>query len=184
LIAPRADWILPPWARRALLVLHVTASVGWLGSVVAFLALAVAGISSADEQFAGSMYIAMEVVTRLVILPLCFASLLTGFVQSLGTSWGLIRHYWIIAKLVLTVVSTIILLIHVQPIRDVAGIALHRAWELDAAQGIRVQLLVDAAAATVVLLIATALSVFKPEGITPFGWRMRQLRVRSDPAAD
>lgn len=40
--------------------------------------------------------------------------------------------------------------------------------------GMRVQLLADAAAALLVLLVAVALSVFKPRGLTRYGWRKQQ----------
>jgi hypothetical protein len=54
--------------------------------------------------------------TWIVIVPLSLAALLTGVVQSLGTPWGLFRHRWIVAKLALTVVATVLLLVHTQPI--------------------------------------------------------------------
>jgi hypothetical protein len=41
----------------------------------------------------------------------------------------------------------------------------------------RVQLVVTAAAALVLLLVATALNVYKPKGLTPYGWRKQQERI-------
>ena len=96
---------------------------GWLGAVAGFLALAIAGVSSDDPQTVRAAYLAMHLITWFVIVPLSFAALLTGLVQSLGTSWGLFRHYWVVAKLGLTVVATIILLAHTQPIGQVATVA-------------------------------------------------------------
>jgi len=37
--------------------------------------------------------------------------------------------------------------------------------------GLRIQLLANAGAALVALLVTTALSVYKPRGMTPYGWR-------------
>ena len=68
-------------------------------------------------------YLAMHVTTWFVIVPLSLAALLTGIVQSLGTTWGLFRHYWIVTKLLLTFLATIILLVHTQPIDRVAAVA-------------------------------------------------------------
>ena len=68
-------------------------------------------------------YLAMHLITWFVIVPLCLAALLTGIVQSLGTTWGLFRHYWVVTKLLLTVLATIILLVHTQPIDRVAAVA-------------------------------------------------------------
>jgi hypothetical protein len=54
---------------------------------------------------------------------LSFASLLTGVVQSLGTPWGLFRHYWVLAKLLLTVLAVIVLLLQMEGITYLAGVA-------------------------------------------------------------
>ena len=88
--------IMPPRLRKLALTAHITSSVGWMGAVTAFLALAVA---SQDAQMARAAYLAMEVTAWWVIVPLAFASLLTGLVVSLGTPWGLFRHYWVLIKL-------------------------------------------------------------------------------------
>ena len=45
-------------------------------------------------------------------MPLCFASLFSGLVQSLGTEWGLFRHYWVLFKLLINVLPTALLLLH------------------------------------------------------------------------
>lgn len=56
-----------------------------------------------------------------VIVPLSFASLATGLVQSLGTTWGLFRHWWVLVTLVMTVLASAILLMHMlQPLGHVA----------------------------------------------------------------
>jgi hypothetical protein len=91
-----------PGLRKFALTSHVTSSVGWLGAVGAFLALAIAGVTSQNAQTVRAAYLAMHMTTWFVIVPLCLAALLTGIVQSLGTTWGLFRHYWIVTKLVLT----------------------------------------------------------------------------------
>ncbi|MFE9748303.1 DUF2269 domain-containing protein [Saccharothrix saharensis] len=163
-----------PGTRKLTLTAHVVSSVGWLGAVGTFLAFAVVGLTSPDEQLARAVYVAMEPATWLVIVPLSLASLLTGLVQALGTTWGLFRHYWVIAKLLLTVLATVVLLVHTQPIGHLADSAAGTAsWGGDL-DGVRVQLLVDAAAALLVLLAATALSVYKPRGITRYGWRKQE----------
>jgi hypothetical protein len=79
--------------RKLALTTHVSTSVGWLGAVAAFLALSIAGVSSQDSQIVRAAYLAMHLTTWYVIVPLCFASFLTGVIESLGTPWGLLRHY-------------------------------------------------------------------------------------------
>lgn len=81
-----------PRLRKISLVAHVTVSVGWLGAVASFLALAVAGLVCEDARTVRSAYVAMELTSWVVIVPLSLAAVLTGLVQSLGTTWGLLRH--------------------------------------------------------------------------------------------
>lgn len=157
--------------RKLALTTHVTASVGWLGSIAAFLALALGGLTSNDALIVRSAYIAMEFVTWFVIVPLSIASLVTGLVQSLGTAWGLFRHYWVVAKLALTVVATAILLVHTQPIDAVASVALQGPLDAGDLRPLRTQLVADAIAALFALLAATTLSVYKPWGLTAYGQR-------------
>src|SRR5207247_2097795 len=112
-----------PSLRKFTLTAHVVSSVGLLGSIAAFLALAVAGLTRQDEQIVRAAYLAMNLTARFVIVPLAFASLLTGLIQSLGTPWGLFRHYWVLAKLLLTVFVTIVLLIKLELISYAARLA-------------------------------------------------------------
>lgn len=163
--------ILIPGVRKFALTAHVISSVGWLGAVASFLALAVAGLSSQDAQMVRAAYLAMGLTGWFVILPLSLASLLTGLIQSLGTTWGLFRHYWILVKFLMTILATIVLLVHMQPISHMAGVAAERTLSSAELRGLRIQLVADAGAALLVLLVATTLSVYKPRGMTRYGWR-------------
>jgi hypothetical protein len=145
-----------------------------LGAVAGFLALSIAGLLGHDERVVRGAYLSMDLMTRLVIVPLCFASLLTGIVQALGTPWGLLRHYWVVVKLVLTALATFILLAHTRPIRYLADAAAVTDPTAAGLGDLQRQLVGDAGFALVVLLTTTALSVYKPQGLTPYGWRRRQ----------
>lgn len=169
-----------PRLRKLALTAHVASSVGWLGSVAAFLALAVSGLTGRDDQTARASYIAMESITWSVIVPLAFAALLTGLVQSLRTQWGLFRHYWVLAKLAITVLATLLLLLHTRPIATLAGLARETAVSGAGVGRLQVQLVVDAGAALLALLVNVALSVYKPRGLTRYGWRkQREARTAS-----
>ena len=157
--------------RKFVLTTHVTSSVGWLGSVAAFLALSIAGLSSLDAESVRAAYIAMHLITWYVIVPLAFAAFITGIIEGLGTPWGLFRHYWVATKLVLTMLATVILLVHTRPIDRVAGVALQTALANADLRQVRMQLVGDASAALFVLVVTTTLSVFKPWGMTPYGIR-------------
>jgi len=168
--------IMPPRLRKFALTAHVIFSVGWLGAVVAFLALAIAGLASDDPLLVRATYIAMDLTGWYVILPWCLASLLTGLISSLATSWGLFRQYWVLFKLLMTVPYTLMLLVHMQPITYVASVASETTLSAPDLHGLRIQLIVEAGAAFVVLVVATALSVYKPKGATRYGWRKQHER--------
>ena len=103
--------------------------------------------------------------------PLSLASLLTGLIQGLGTEWGLFQHYWVIVKLLMTVLATIVLLVHMQPISHMASVAAANPLSSTDLHGLRLQLAADAGAALLVLLVATTLSVYKPRGTTRYARR-------------
>lgn len=163
-----------PRFRKFALTAHVTSSVGWLGAVAAFLALAIAGLVSPDAQMVRASYLSMEMIGWFVIVPFCLASLLTGLVQSLGTEWGLFRYHWILVKFLLTILATIVLLLHMQPIGRMAGLAAETTIFGGDFRGLRIQLIADAGAAVVLLLVAVTLSVYKPWGRTSYGRRKQQ----------
>ena len=154
--------------RKLGLTMHVVVSVGWLGAVGAFLALAVTSLSK-DVQLARSAYLSMEVVGRAALLPLSAAALVSGIVQSLGTKWGLFRHYWVIAKLALTTFAAAALVVH-------QSTAINEAARLATASGsaftsnahlaqLGLQLVADSSVAIVILLGITAIAFYKPWGL-------------------
>ena len=143
---------------------------GW-GAVAGFLALALTGLTSRDAQTMSAANISMEVITRLVIVPLSLVTLfLTGPLLSLGAPWGLFRHYWIIVKLVINILSTIILLVHLKPISYLARVAAAGTLSHDD-RSLQIQMIVAAGAGLLALLATTALAVYKPRGMTSYGWR-------------
>ena len=162
---------MPPRVRKFALAAHITTSVGLLGAVAGFLALAITGLTSRDAMLARAAYLAMEVTAWWIIVPLTFASLLIGIVESLGTTWGLFRHYWVLAKLLLTVLVTVVLLLQMGVISDMAGAA--AAMTLSSADlfEARIALVAHAGGGLLVLLIPAALSVYKPRGRTRYGRR-------------
>lgn len=162
--------LMTPSLRKLALTAHVVTSVGFPGAVACFLALAVLGLATTDVQVIRAAYLAMELITWIVIVPLCFATLLTGIISSLGTNWGLFRYYWIVVKLLITIPSTIILLVHMRPIEYMADAAMGSMSGADLGK-VQLQLILASAAAVLVLLVATALSVYKPRGLTRHGAR-------------
>lgn len=159
-----------PWLRRFGLTAHVAVSVGWLGVVAASLALGVAGLVSDNAQTVHAAYRSLELITWSLLVPLAFTSLITGTIQSLGTSWGVFRHYWVFFKLVINVLAIIILLMYAPTLSYLARITADGAASVgDLSTWRSPSVVLHASAALVALLVATILSIYKPQGRTPFG---------------
>jgi hypothetical protein len=168
-----------PRLRKLVLTGHVTASVGWLGAVVCFLALALAAFTSPDAQRLRAVTLAMDLTCRAVLVPLSLASLVTGLAQSLGTRWGLFRHYWIVVKLAMNVFATIILLIYSTSLAQLAGVAAQAPSANVDLGGLRSpSSVIHAGGALVLLFVAVTLSVYKPRGLTRYGARKRREEQR------
>jgi hypothetical protein len=164
-----------PRLRKFVLTAHVVSSVGWLGAVAVFLALSVVGLTSQDAQVVRAVYLAMESAGWIVLVPLSLASLLTGLVQSLGTKWGLFRHYWVLIKLLINVVATIVLLLYMQTLSHLAGLAAETTVSSGDLSGLRSPSpVIHAGAGLLLLLVAATLSVYKPRGMTRYGQRKQQ----------
>jgi hypothetical protein len=167
--------IMTPRLRKFALTAHVVSSVGWLGAVAVFLAHAILGVTSQDTQMVRAVYLVMEPAAWFVLVPLALASLLTGLVQSLATTWGLFRHYWVVFKLLINVFATIILLMYTQTLGYLADVAAQATLSNDDLGVLRTpSVVIHSALALVALLVATTLAVYKPRGMTPYGRRKQR----------
>lgn len=164
--------LLTPRLRKFALTAHIICSVGWLGSVTAFLPLAVVGVTSRDAQTVRAVYIAMEIIGWCVIVPLCLASLLTGLIQALGTKWGLFRHYWVVYKFVLTALSTLILFGFTKTLNNLGNLARDMTVSIETLRNLSP--VVHGSLALLALVVITIMSVYKPWGKTQYGRRKDQ----------
>src|SRR5262249_34863639 len=124
-----------------------------------------------EPQTVRAAWIAMELMGWVVIVPLALAALVTGLVISLGTPWGLFRHYWVLVSLALTLLATVILILHMPSVSATAAVArVADSSHLGQRGGDRAH----AVGGLVVLLLVTVLNVYKPQGLTPYGWRKQQ----------
>lgn len=148
-------------ARATLLTVHVAVSVGWLGLDGALVALEVTGLTAGDPVVQGGIAAAMGALAAWVLIPVVFTSLVTGVVLALSTPWGLVRHWWVLAKCAIAVTLTTTGLLLMLPRLD----------QVVAAEGepVQMQTLLARSLALVLLLAATGISVVKPWGKTPHG---------------
>lgn len=154
--------MLSPGWRKAVLFIHVATSVGFLGAVGAFLVLAIAGLDGAP------VYVAMGLITWEVIVPLAFASLLIGILSAVATPWGLWRYYWVVAKLGLTLLAVVVLMLQTRTIAALAA-----APSLAGMREAQMAMILHSGGGLVVLLLATVLSIAKPRGLTGWGEQVK-----------
>jgi hypothetical protein len=177
--------MMPPGLRKLSLTAHVAASVGWLGAVGAFLVLSIAGLASIRAETVRSAYLAMDLIGQYAIVPLSLLAVLTGVIQALGTQWGLFRYYWVLTKFTLTIVAALLLMLHqfTAVAAAAARVSVANANTLPEVGKLGTQLVFDASAAVVVLLVTTILSVYKPWGQIGDSRRAAEGRLPSSPAA-
>jgi hypothetical protein len=158
--------------RSLLLTGHIVVAVGALATDGVLLVLGVTALVSSNAELIRAGYLSTGILADAVLMPLALAALLTGVLLGLGTSWGLARHYWVLAKLGLTTATA-----------TAAAFVLRPALNRAAAEALQVPLAdlptagigqlggtvtVAAAAALLVLLATATLAVFKPGGQTRF----------------
>lgn len=143
-------------------VIHAGTSVGWIGAVIGFVAIAAAGATlSVPSADVSGLYWALSTLLTVVIVPLAGLSLASGVIVALATPWGLFRHWWVVIKLAFTAGATAVLLLHQGVAQQAAEYASSASPELAPLQR---QLLADALAGLAVLLLVALLGWIKPKG--------------------
>lgn len=166
-----------PWLRKLVLSIHLIVSAGWIGAIAAYLVLDLATVTSDDPGTLRAAYAGMDLIVQSVIVPVAIATLVTGITISLGTRWGLLRHYWVVISLLLTLVATAVLLAETRTVGALASIAADPATtsgELSALAST----LAHSIGGLIVLVVILVLNVYKPRGMTRYGWRKQQTSKR------
>ena len=164
---------LSPPLRKLALAIHLAASIGWIGAIAAYLSLDLAAATSQDPPTLRAAYIGMGAIASTVIVPLAIGSVVTGVIVSLGTKWGLVRHWWVTISLVLTVIAAAILLIETGTITAHAVVAADPAATRDELLSVG-NTLVHSIGGALILLVVLILNIYKPRGMTPYGWRRQE----------
>ena len=164
---------LRPRLRKLALAVHLTVSVGWIGAIAAYLPLDLTTATSRDPEALRAAYLGMRTIAVSVIVPMALASLLTGLLVSIGTKWGLIRHWWVVVSLALTTLATVVLLVETRTIVAYADAAADPGASSDELLALGTTLL-HSVGGTLILLVVLVLNVYKPRGLTPYGWRKQR----------
>lgn len=165
----RGERRVSPPVYKLLLAAHVVVSSVWLGVAAAMLILILVATSEASS----ALYTAMEAI-NVAFPPAAVGTLVTGILLSLGTKWGLLRHYWVATKLLLAVGviatgPTLMDRMIQQSVSASSGPAVMGGPTTEVVSA-PVTLLISLSIAHVLMLgVATVLAVYKPWGKTRFG---------------
>ncbi|WP_433463238.1 hypothetical protein [Spirillospora sp. CA-128828] len=146
-------------ARRVWLTLHVGISVGWLGLALAMTTLAVAGATAEDRAVRHGAYELMHVFDLAIVIPSMVMAIITGLVVSLGTPWGVIKHWWVLLKLVIALVIPVMAIVQSTWIKELQTRTADPAADPG---GTGLTLILCILLYTALLWTAVILSVFKP----------------------
>jgi hypothetical protein len=155
-----------------LLSLHVVTAVGALATDAILLSLAATGRLSRDADLIRAVYLVMDLLLSAVLLPFALTALVTGIVLGLGSHWGVVRHYWVLTKLVLTLAAATAAVLLLRPALNESAAAVLAVPLADLpATGIGPVAIRVMAGPTIGVLMMTAavvLAVSKPWGRTRF----------------
>jgi hypothetical protein len=169
--------MLSPTARRVLLIVHISVSVGWMGAAAAYVALNVPALTGSDETMRAS-YLMMPIIADYALVPLAVATVVTGLALALGTKWGLLQHYWVTVSFGVTLLAAAILVLHLPAVDELAAVAADPEGDVTSLGGD----LFHSIGGLVVLTVPLVLNVVKPRGLTRRGWRVQQDRRSSSTA--
>jgi hypothetical protein len=156
---------------------HVIVSVGWLGTDLCILALGITGQVTSNPHTRYAAYTALAVMGRVMTIPISLLALLTGLLLALGTAWGLVRNYWVLVKLTLTLIAVILTIF---PLRfmmtdaaaEIAKVPVEKATSVGLGM-VGINLIVAPIVALCLYSTNVVLSIFKPWGKTIYGRRAR-----------
>ena len=149
---------LPPRRRKLVLTVHVITAVGWLGVDLVLLTFGISGLAGAEEDL---VYPAQSYIGRMLFTPLSVLVWLIGVVNAIFTPWGLLRHWWVVVKLLVTTLMLGLVLFLLYPSLADAGTLAGDLPRRD-----RINMVVAPSVSTSLLIFATVLSTYKPWGRT------------------
>lgn len=147
-----------PW-RKLLLSIHVATTVSILGTALVLLTLGIANLGGADPR---TIYPAASLVDTWLVAPLAALSLGTGLLLGLLTPWGVFRYWWVMIKLAVTSILTLLVLFVLIPRLGMVAALVTQSDAGPLPIGQRVLLVIAPVLASSLLLLNVGLAMFKP----------------------
>jgi hypothetical protein len=172
-----------PQLRKAVLVLHIAAGVGWMGVDVVLFILLYTGLTTDDGAIAAACYRAVSVFVPVAVPVLSLGMLATGLLLGWGTKWGLLRHWWVLVKLALATIMVILVFVSLLPgVNDLndADAAMGASAVRDSLGSAPSQMMYPPVVSFLMLSTAAILSVYKPWRQTPWSTPRASQRDRNE----
>ena len=163
-VAPRR--LLTGGSRKTVLTVHVASAVALVGSSAGLLITSVRAATRAETGQAHTLYELIQLLAFTLGIPCSFIALGSGATLALTSRWGILRHWWVTAKLALLLAT--ILTGALVTRRGIDAMLDGTAPGGTGDHGAQWTLVASVAVQLGMVLTATVLAVFKPAGRTPW----------------
>ncbi|MEW2506904.1 hypothetical protein AB0878_41265 [Amycolatopsis sp. NPDC047767] len=163
-MATGQGWRLGASTRKWYLVGHIVSGAAWFGLDLALGILACTALLTDDPAVTATSLQALEFFAVWPMFAACLLTLATGAVLGLGSKYGLVRYWWVAAKLAVNVLMAVLILIALRPGIDAAA-DYGRALMAGETAARPADLLYPVFVAPSLLLFSYVMTVFKPWGL-------------------
>jgi hypothetical protein len=166
-------WRLGAGKRKGVLLVHLASAGAWLGVDIVLGVLVFTALLTTDDRVKALCFQALALFAPATLFAVGTVCLLSGVVLGLSSRYGLVRFWWVAAKLALNLVLTALVPLALAP--EVAQAAERaRQFAVGAPANLAVgQLIFPPIVSPMALLVAMVLAVYKPWGRIPwqrFAW--------------
>jgi hypothetical protein len=168
-ILPTRRWRLSGRTRKAMLTVHITSAVGWLGVDAVFAIFVVITFTATDPMLLGVSYYALDVFVFWALLTAGLTCLASGLVLGWSSKWGLLRYWWVAVKLVLNIVLTALVPLVLASELEKSGAYGRALLSGTVTMDPPAHLIFPIVVAPTALVFAIVLSVYKPWGLVRKG---------------
>ncbi|GAP99996.1 DUF2269 family protein [Leptolyngbya sp. NIES-2104] len=154
--------------RNWLLSLHIASGGLWFGTALCSVVLALSFRSLNDGDGIYGINTARNLLGEFVIVPSAILSVVTGALLCAFTNWGFFKHFWVMAKqlvtLILIVVGSVWLGPWTKEMTAISEVARSQALQNPSYLSLQSVVAIGGALQTLALLIIIAISTVKPWG--------------------
>lgn len=147
-----------------MLIAHIASAGAWLGIDVVMAVFIFTAMLTDDRGTEALCYQALELFTGWPLLATGLICLASGVILGLGSKWGIVRYWWVAAKLALNVILVVLVPVALRP-EVVESAEQARRWAAGEPVTLDVgDLIFPPIVSPIALMIAMTLAVIKPWG--------------------